>query len=76
LDIDVPSFGEDFALLYQDFEHNVYQGLSEAQNLIAKYQTLSLVLSSKSFQYTPLGLLMGSRNIVSKIKYLLKSFQI
>lgn len=59
LDIDVPSFGEDFALLYQDFEHNVYQGLSEAQSLVQKYQTLSLVLSSKSFQYTPVGIING-----------------
>jgi hypothetical protein len=66
---------EDFALLYQDFEHNVYQGLSEAQNLIQKYQTLSLVLSSKVFNTHLSGLLMDSRNIASKIKYLLRLFQ-
>lgn len=59
LDIDVPSFGSDYSILYQDFQKNTYTGLNEAKDLIKKYQTFSLVLSSKSFQYTPVGIIQG-----------------
>lgn len=62
LDIDVPSFGDDYAVLYQDFEQNVFKGLTEAHELIKKYQSLSLVLSKKSFQYTPIGIINGFNN--------------
>ncbi|WP_026994697.1 GntR family transcriptional regulator [Flectobacillus major] len=66
LDIDVPSFGDEYAILYQDFEQNIYQGLSEAKDLIMKYQTLSLVLSSKSFQYTPVGIINGFKKFCTE----------
>ena len=59
LDIDVPKFGNDYAILHQNFEQNIYQGLSEAELLIRKYQTLTLILSSKNFQYTPDGIIKG-----------------
>ncbi|PWK26481.1 substrate-binding family protein [Arcicella aurantiaca] len=59
LDIDAPTLGDDYAILCQDFEQNIFQGLTEAKTLISKYQTLSLVLSSKSFQYTPVGIING-----------------
>jgi DNA-binding transcriptional regulator YhcF (GntR family) len=59
LDIDVPEFGDDYAVIYQDFEKNIYEGLSQANQLIKKYESLSLVLSSKSFQYTPTGIIRG-----------------
>lgn len=59
LDIDVPSFGTDYSILYQDFKKNIYSGLNEAKPLIQKYETFSLVLSSKSFQYTPVGIIQG-----------------
>lgn len=59
LDIDVPTFGEDYAILYQDFEKNTHEGLSQAYALITKYKTISLVLSSKNFQYTPVGIIRG-----------------
>jgi DNA-binding transcriptional regulator YhcF (GntR family) len=59
LDIDAPKLGNDYAILYQDFEKNIYQGLSDANYLIKKYQTFSLVLSSKNFQYTPVGIING-----------------
>jgi DNA-binding transcriptional regulator YhcF (GntR family) len=59
LDIDVATFGNDYAILYQDFEKNIYEGLLEAELLIKKYQKFLLVLSSKSFQYTPLGIIKG-----------------
>lgn len=59
LDINTPKLGDDYAILYQDFEKNIYQGLNQALLLIKKYQTLSLVLSSKNFQFTPLGIMNG-----------------
>lgn len=59
LDIDTPKLGDDYAILYQDFEQNMYQGLTQALSLIKKYQTLSLVLSSKNFQFTPVGIING-----------------
>jgi len=71
LDIDSPELGHDYAILYQDFEKNIYQGLSDALFLIKKYQTLSLVLSSKNFQYTPFGIIHGFEKFCreTKIKY-------
>jgi DNA-binding transcriptional regulator YhcF (GntR family) len=59
LDIDVPKFGSDYAILHQNFEHNIYEGLLQAELLIKKYKTLTLILSSKSFQYTPDGIING-----------------
>lgn len=66
LDIDVPAFGDDYAVIYQDFERNIYEGLSEANELIQKYQSLSLILSSKSFQYTPTGIINGFERYCKK----------
>lgn len=59
LDIDVPKLGNDYAILHQNFEQNIYQGLLEAEFLIKKYKTFTLILSSKSFQYTPDGIING-----------------
>ena len=59
LDIDTPKLGNDYAILYQDFEKNIYHGLLKAILLLKKYQTLSLVLSSKNFQFTPSGIING-----------------
>ena len=59
LDIDTPKLGDDYAILYQDFEKNIYHGLLKAILLLKKYQTLSLVLSSKNFQFTPIGIING-----------------
>ena len=59
LDIDTPKLGDDYAILYQDFEKNIYRGLLKAILLLKKYQTLSLVLSSKNFQFTPIGIIKG-----------------
>jgi len=59
LDIDTPKLGNDYAILYQDFEKNIYHGLLKAILLLKKYKILSLVLSSKSFQFTPIGIING-----------------
>jgi hypothetical protein len=55
----VKEFGPDAAILFQDFESNIYQGLSECLPKLKKYDSLNLVLSSKSFQYTPNGIING-----------------
>lgn len=59
LDIDAPTLSNDYAIICQDFMQNIYHGLSQAIEDIQKYKTLSLVLSSKSFQYTPEGIIQG-----------------
>ena len=67
LDIDVPKLGNDYAILHQDFEQNIYQGLIEAEFLIKKYKTFTLILSSKSFQYTPEGIINGFERFCKEI---------
>lgn len=59
LDIDVKEFGADYSILYQNFEQNMLLGLTESLSKIKKYSSLNLVLSSKSFQYTPQGIING-----------------
>lgn len=59
LDIDVKEFGPDYSILYQNFEQNMFLGLAESLSKIKKYSSLNLVLSSKSFQYTPQGIING-----------------
>lgn len=59
LDIDAPSLSNDYAIICQNFMQNIYNGLCQAIDDIKKYETLSLVLSSKSFQYTPDGIIQG-----------------
>jgi DNA-binding transcriptional regulator YhcF (GntR family) len=59
LDIDVKEFGLESTILFQNFESNIYNGLAECKAKIKKYNSLNLVLSSKSFQYTPNGIING-----------------
>lgn len=59
LDHDVEQLGQDYTVLYQDFEENIYQGLSDALQKIRKYESLTLFLSKKHFQYTPTGIVAG-----------------
>lgn len=61
LDIDVEQLEDNYAILYQDFEQNFYQGLTQALLLIQKYESLTLYLSQKNQfqQYTPNGVLEG-----------------
>jgi DNA-binding transcriptional regulator YhcF (GntR family) len=59
LDINVKEFSDDYSILYQNFESNIYQGLTTSLDKVKKYQQINLVLSSKSFQYTPDGIIQG-----------------
>ncbi|MFA9198336.1 MAG: GntR family transcriptional regulator [Aquirufa sp.] len=59
LDINVKEFSDDYSILYQNFESNIYQGLTTSLEKVKKYQQINLVLSSKSFQYTPDGIIQG-----------------
>ncbi len=59
LDIDVEQVGHDYAVLYQNFEDNIYNGLVEARELLQKYKGISLFLSKNPFQYTPKGIVKG-----------------
>jgi DNA-binding transcriptional regulator YhcF (GntR family) len=59
LDIDVTEFSNEYAILYQNFETNIYEGLKLCLDKIKKYSIINLVLSQKSFQYTPNGIIHG-----------------
>lgn len=59
LDINVKEFSDDYSILYQNFESNIYQGLTTSLEKVKRYQQINLVLSSKSFQYTPDGIIQG-----------------
>ena len=59
LDINIKEFSDDYSILYQNFESNIYQGLSTSLEKVKKYLQINLVLSSKSFQYTPDGIIQG-----------------
>lgn len=59
LDINIKEFSDDYSILYQNFESNIYQGLTTSLDKVKKYQQINLVLSSKSFQYTPDGIIEG-----------------
>jgi DNA-binding transcriptional regulator YhcF (GntR family) len=59
LDINVKEFSDDYSILYQNFESNIYHGLTTSLEKVKKYQQINLVLSSKSFQYTPDGIIQG-----------------
>ena len=62
LDIDIKEFSDDYSILYQNFETNIYQGLTQSLDKVKKYRQINLVLSSKSFQYTPDGIIQGFTN--------------
>jgi DNA-binding transcriptional regulator YhcF (GntR family) len=59
LDIDVEQLDETYPTLYQDFEQNFHQGLTDALPKIQQYKSLTLFLSKNQFQYTPKGILKG-----------------
>jgi DNA-binding transcriptional regulator YhcF (GntR family) len=59
LDININEFSDDYSILYQDFASNIYQGLTASKDKVLKYKQINLILSSKSFQYTPDGIIQG-----------------
>jgi hypothetical protein len=66
LDIDIKEFSDDYSILYQNFETNIYQGLTQSLDKVKKYGQINLVLSSKSFQYTPDGIIQGFTNFCTE----------
>lgn len=66
LDINVKEFSDDYSILYQNFESNIYQGLTSCVDKVKKYQQINLLLSSKSFQYTPDGIIQGFTQFCSE----------
>ncbi|MEY4309947.1 MAG: hypothetical protein RL422_2150 [Bacteroidota bacterium] len=66
LDINVKEFSDDYSILYQNFESNIYQGLNACLDKVKKYQQINLLLSSKSFQYTPDGIIQGFTQFCSE----------
>ena len=66
LDINVKEFSDDYSILYQNFESNIYQGLTTSLEKVKRYQQINLVLSSKSFQYTPDGIIQGFTHLCTE----------
>jgi DNA-binding transcriptional regulator YhcF (GntR family) len=66
LDIDIKEFSDDYSILYQNFETNIYQGLTQSLDKVKNYGQINLVLSSKSFQYTPDGIIQGFTNFCTE----------
>ncbi len=66
LDIDIEQFDEEYAVLYQDFEKNIYFGLQEAQHLLKKYKGITIFLSKNNFQYTPNGIIKGFKRFTQE----------
>lgn len=50
LDKCLPGIQGDVACVYQDFEDNIYQALSQAAGLLKKYETLKLIFPAHSYQ--------------------------
>ncbi|MDH4461979.1 MAG: GntR family transcriptional regulator [Flectobacillus sp.] len=67
LDIDVENLGENYAVLHQNFEENIYSGLTEALPLLKKYKTLTIFLSKNQFQYTPKALIKGFKHFCQDV---------
>lgn len=65
LDIDIDEFDNDYAVLYQNFEENIYSGLQEALPLLKKYKAITLFLSKNQFQYTPNGITKGFKRFTN-----------
>jgi len=76
LDIDVKEFSSDYAILYQNFEKNMYQGLHTCVEKIKKYESINLVLSQKVFNIPQKGSSKDLLNSVRKNQSLMISFQI
>ncbi len=66
LDIDIKEFSDDYSILYQNFETNIFQGLTQSLDKVKNYRQINLVLSSKSFQYTPDGIIQGFTNFCAQ----------
>jgi len=59
IDKTVANLGGDFIAIYQDFESDVKNALSEVLNRIKKYKALLLVPGNKQFQYVPAEIING-----------------
>lgn len=61
LDQHLPTLAGDYMAVYQDFEQDIYNALTEAIDRLRHYQSLTLVLSKDHFQYIPATMLTGFR---------------
>ena len=59
IDKDIPNLEGDYAAIYQDFETDIVNALESVSSVLYRYTRLNLVLSKKSFQFVPTGIVEG-----------------
>ncbi|RDC62828.1 GntR family transcriptional regulator [Adhaeribacter pallidiroseus] len=59
LDKSINKLKGNYAAVYQSFEQDILNALQSAEDLLAKYSCLTLVLSRDQFQFVPEGILAG-----------------
>lgn len=59
IDKNIPTLTGDYAAIYQDFETDIIKALDSVSSVLPRYSRLNLVLSKKSFQFVPTGIIKG-----------------
>ncbi len=57
-----------YSSVYQDFENDVFNGLSKCITQLKKYKSLSIVQGNKQFQYVPAEIIKGFVKFCTKNK--------
>jgi DNA-binding transcriptional regulator YhcF (GntR family) len=68
MDKDVPKLTGNYSAVYQDFENDVFNGLSKCITQLKKYKSLSLMQGNKQFQYVPAEIIKGFVKFCTKNK--------
>jgi len=68
LDKDVRKLNGNYSAVYQDFENDVFNGLSNCITQLKKYRSLSLMQGNKQFQYVPSEIVKGFVKFCTKNK--------
>ena len=59
IDKNIPNLTGDYSAIYQDFEADINKALESVGEVLPSYSRLNLVLSKKSFQFVPNGIVEG-----------------
>jgi len=68
LDKSVPALTGKYAAVYQDFEADIYHGLTSQVNTIRKYRRFVFSCSESAFQFIPEGCIKGFKRFCDEVK--------